>query len=238
MNKNIARLALNCVILIFINSSLFSQDETKNSFGAFIEVGPSWIHGEWDTHPKNLILSLHAQPTSARAGLFFSRPINENFCFGTKIVLSTVAARLDFIRSESYNTYTEPGSLFFRAYSLGLNPYGSYKYKKITLHGGFQFQYFAAASYIFKDTETYITGNGTIITQNSTVEKDGGLLLNAFSFDLSSTFGIEYSITNRISLEINYCHGYNNVLRAFVEQSSEIVVKTRQLTLGVKFSIF
>lgn len=215
------------VFLLLTSHQLFSQ----SSFGVFAEAGASKIKLVGLNEP-NFKFDTRYVP-SARAGLYYNCIVRDKFIFGTKLLITYGGGKVDYdVHDTSSGCWlfcNVKGTLDLRVFAFGFNPYIGYKYKKFSLNIGMQAHDIFWGSSNNKYIEYSSAGNPNPSEEEYADKQTDAML----AFDYGFTAGISYHINRRFTAETNYYHGLNMYLDG--EQTG--VIRSRQLTIGVKYSI-
>lgn len=160
---------------------------------------------------------------SFNAGLFFESKINKKMSWGIEAVLVQIenVDESPFVVSSRPSVKGKEGTHTHLSY-LGLPIYYKYKFGKFGFKLGPQMMIFLRGS-----SYSYVYYDQILNTLYRTDFKH----LKAFDFGFK--YGIDYQLTKKLSLRMDYYHGHSNIF----SKPSYYPRKNRQISAGVSFII-
>ena len=199
-------------IMVILNLPSYGQ----NKVGIKLNLGTSRVTSKFDykTGPQKFTLM-----PSGQIGFFFNRNFGIKSMFGAELLLIQIEGR------EKYS-YPDGAQMVIRrnlSY-IGFPIYYGYKVGKITMNGGFQF------NYNIRKVEQW---KGKIrLDQDLPFDWDRSIP-NIESYDYGLKVGIIFNEDRKFETEGTYYHGLNNIWKS--DPSHLGLWKTQQLTIGVRY---
>lgn len=214
------------ITLIFINVTLFSQQ----NLGLKLNAGISRISNSFYPHmnPKP-DWPVRVAP-SGQIGLFYYFGFGEKSILGAELIFNQIEGmeklKLRFTDRYGNSTLWAIDHTYTHISYLSLPVYYGFVIKKLSIHFGLQTSYALVSSGRSKGGST----DGSFKYDNK-YDK-----LNIDKYDYGPRIGFDYSLSSKFSIDCNYYHGLNNIIKSTLI-SDLWKRKVRQLTVGIKYSL-
>lgn len=164
-------------------------------------------------------------------GVAYNYQFRKNSVFGADLLFNQYEGNeqsvIYLVYQEGSNADEMELNIYRHISDIGLPVYYGYSFKNFEVKIGIQPSVTFSSSGRLKG---HYSDESTIkVDVNEKHDK-----LNIGTFNIGSVAGLGYSITDKLSVEIRYYHGFNNIWKSDELMKSKI----RQVTIGVQYNLF